>query len=390
MTLTAPTTPTNITATAGSCGTRVINVSWNASSGATSYTLYRNGTQVNKSVHLSYSDKGLAAGGSYTYTVTATNSKGTSAAGGTTPAQTTVPGACAKVTILQQPSYTDIVGHLIIAQTPAPNQFGFVQWQKNPNTSDGSDIPVTWNMGDKTGFYPTGNLALYQLGMANTYGSTGAQAKGNTLGEYMNSADVSAHGTPEYKLGVWPQLNWAPSPGIYPFSSTKNAIVGNVLMQIPTAFSSGGGNSNAYVGGNIVFINPKTGTRLAFVPDIFSNSNGADGDPNKHTMHIDSQTNNIVAEVGMGTNNPWITLAADSATEQWHPWSGYKKFAYTLTYQEFATILAAASSVEQGVSLNPGDWELQSAHINSEIHYQTGRAELGLSMQNYTLTIITN
>ena len=69
---TAPTTPTNVVATATSSSQ--VNLSWTASTdgvGVAGYKIFRNGAQVGTSVTTSYSDTGLAAGTSYVYTVSA-------------------------------------------------------------------------------------------------------------------------------------------------------------------------------------------------------------------------------------------------------------------------------------------------------------------------------
>ncbi len=91
---TAPVTPTGFWAGASTCGTNQINLSWNASSGATNYKIFRNGTQIYSNSGLSFSDIGLSAGESYTYTISASNSSGTSATGSTNPASTLAPVAC--------------------------------------------------------------------------------------------------------------------------------------------------------------------------------------------------------------------------------------------------------------------------------------------------------
>ncbi len=89
---TTPATPTGFWAGASAtCGSGQINLSWNASSGATSYTLKRDGTTVYTGSGLSYSDTGLAAGSNHAYTVSASNSAGTS---GTASASATAPSAC--------------------------------------------------------------------------------------------------------------------------------------------------------------------------------------------------------------------------------------------------------------------------------------------------------
>jgi hypothetical protein len=74
---TAPPTPTGLTATAVSSSQ--INLSWNPSTGATSYVVLRGGTSVGTPSGTTFNNTGLAASTSYTYTVEAVSSGGTSA-----------------------------------------------------------------------------------------------------------------------------------------------------------------------------------------------------------------------------------------------------------------------------------------------------------------------
>jgi hypothetical protein len=74
----APATPTGFSATASSCGTGTINLSWSASSGATSYTLNIDGVPTNMGTATSYSHTSLTAGSSHSYAVKANNSGGSS------------------------------------------------------------------------------------------------------------------------------------------------------------------------------------------------------------------------------------------------------------------------------------------------------------------------
>jgi len=89
---TAPTVPAGLSATAS--GTSQINLSWNASSDATGvagYRVFRGGTQIATTTATGYSDTGLNAGTSYSYTVAAFDAAGnqstqSAAAGATTAA----------------------------------------------------------------------------------------------------------------------------------------------------------------------------------------------------------------------------------------------------------------------------------------------------------------
>ncbi|MDQ5922375.1 MAG: hypothetical protein QG644_83, partial [Patescibacteria group bacterium] len=87
-----PKKPTGLTATPGGCGTGIINVSWNASVGATSYSLRDGATTIYTGASTSYSHTGLTASSSHSYTVLATNAHGSSAY--TTAVVGTAPAVC--------------------------------------------------------------------------------------------------------------------------------------------------------------------------------------------------------------------------------------------------------------------------------------------------------
>ena len=74
---TEPSVPTNLSATAVSSSQ--INLIWTASTdkvGVTEYKIYREGTQIGTSTTNIYSDSGLSAGTTYSYTVAAVDAKG--------------------------------------------------------------------------------------------------------------------------------------------------------------------------------------------------------------------------------------------------------------------------------------------------------------------------
>ena len=97
----APTAPTNLTATPG---TAQVALSWTASSGATSYSIYRGTSSGNEATTVAtgvtgttYTNTGLTNGTMYYYRITATNSSGTSGysneASATPTAGVTIPAA---------------------------------------------------------------------------------------------------------------------------------------------------------------------------------------------------------------------------------------------------------------------------------------------------------
>ncbi|MGO9230350.1 MAG: SBBP repeat-containing protein, partial [Bryobacteraceae bacterium] len=105
----APSAPTGLTATAGNS---TVVLSWNASSGATSYNVYRGTTTGGESMtaivtsitSVSYSDTGLTNGTKYYYKVAAVNSGGTSALSAEASATPQVGAASPPVNVSVTPS----------------------------------------------------------------------------------------------------------------------------------------------------------------------------------------------------------------------------------------------------------------------------------------------
>ncbi|HEX7642345.1 MAG TPA: hypothetical protein VF472_09115 [Burkholderiaceae bacterium] len=110
----APAAPTGLAVS----GTTVnsISLSWTASSGATSYKIFRNGTSVGTSTSTSYTDGGLTASTTYSYYVEAVNSAGTSAA------SSTVNGTTASNVAYSQ-AVTDTVTNHYVAGRINVNQY---------------------------------------------------------------------------------------------------------------------------------------------------------------------------------------------------------------------------------------------------------------------------
>jgi poly(3-hydroxybutyrate) depolymerase len=91
-----PAAPSGLTV--GAVTNTTVALSWTASAGATSYTVFRNGASAGTSNVASFTDSGLTANTTYTYTVSASNVKGSSAQSAPVQATTTNAVVPAQVT----------------------------------------------------------------------------------------------------------------------------------------------------------------------------------------------------------------------------------------------------------------------------------------------------
>jgi chitodextrinase len=153
----APTVPANVFATAIS--TSQINLSWTASSdnvGVTGYKIYRNGTQIATATATSYSNTGLTASTSYTYTVSsydaAGNVSGQSASASAITASATTEPTTSTVIIDNGSSGTSYTGTW--SDSGSTGQYGTTSlwsrdgakytWTFTPKTSGRYDVSMWW------------------------------------------------------------------------------------------------------------------------------------------------------------------------------------------------------------------------------------------------------
>lgn len=118
---TAPAPPTGLSAVAISSSQ--INLSWSASSGATSYIVLRGGTSVGTPSSTSFTDSGLTASTSYTYTVQAVSSGGTSSSSSPVSATTLASGSSGTFPLFTQhlpPPTVGTGGTVPFVISPAP------------------------------------------------------------------------------------------------------------------------------------------------------------------------------------------------------------------------------------------------------------------------------
>jgi endoglucanase len=140
----APATPTGLTVT-GTTGTSV-SLNWSASTGASGYTVYRNGTVIGTPTGTSYTDTALSSGTAYTYTVAANGSGSASAPSSSVTATTSTGGGassgCTAVFQISSQWQGGFQANVTITNVGASATTGWtVTWQ----IPSGQQIISVWN-----------------------------------------------------------------------------------------------------------------------------------------------------------------------------------------------------------------------------------------------------
>jgi hypothetical protein len=265
--------------------------------------------------------------------------------------------------LFTQPALSGVTDNLYVLTRPPVGSWSLLALQTNPYSKNGKFVPSNWPAGDKTGFFGSQEAFRDQLD------STTAQAQGDVVGAYLNSADL-IHGSKGSKLMITPQVQFA-SP-VRPYASAQ-AMGLTLQLQVPSA-----SGKEAYVSSDLEFADIVSGALITYTAALFQYNSalkgtcvlGYDGPTGSHTV-----TCPLLPGVQF--------LTATLGTERAAPWAGFKTFGYSVTKDQFAAALKAFNI--PGASLNPADYQLMAFHLNAELHYME-LSTLGWSMKGVQIT----
>jgi hypothetical protein len=283
---------------------------------------------------------------------------------------------------------------------PADQPFNLVLWQPNPTTPDGELVPTDWKAGDRTGFYPAAPLAEHQAAFRGAAGATTVQIEGDTVGVYLNSRDLP-NGSPGSVMMITPALTITPpsippdGPHLYPFAEGGLAIVNTLDLQIPFARDTSKPGNITYITSDLQFEDPKTRIRISYGANLFHHALGPTPANTPERLRqtevgaYDAPSRSFQVGNTIEAGSRVITLMAGSERQQTQPWRGWRTFRFAITRQNFKTALTALKerSAAFSGSENPSDYALIGWHLNAELQFANGPAELGWSMRKARLAL---
>lgn len=285
--------------------------------------------------------------------------------------------------LFEQTSLGGVEGNYLVPlaqhRPPSSGAFHMILWQPNPNRSDGMLVPTSWRAGDKTGFYPSEPVAGHQSAFRDVPGSSVMQIDGDTVGAYINSADLR-EGSNGYKMMMTPETSIGPEAQVHPFTQSGRAMLVSLELQVPTAVDAHDAGSRTYVSVDLLFVDSSRGTKISYGCNLFFN-----GHPHRELgghIRLDEPSHNMMVNSVVGMDNAWLVTLPGSAISQSAPWRGWKTFRFAITQQSFMAALSAYNQQAPGVSTNPADYAFAKFHLNAELNYRTSAAELGWSMRH--------
>ncbi len=306
--------------------------------------------------------------------------------------------------VFSQPNVLDIADRLYIVERQPLGKWLMISWQKSPFTADGKFVPVDWDPGEKTGLSIPDVHArrMAQRGMQNAAGSTVCQMHGDTVGAYLNSADLSGNGfdtdgnplpgSNGYKQMITPSYKLRPEETIHPWRTPGSRLQVSLDLQIPTAVCAEKKGSLAYANPLLTLVEPETKVKISWGPMLFSKRSR--GDATRPFQHIayDAPSHSWMIRDRLVPGASWLEPAPGSASHQTAPWRGWRHFSWSVSRAHVTAALESMREQESQVkvSTDPGDYQLTAFHLNAETTFQTAPAELGWSMRNLRIVVISH
>jgi hypothetical protein len=304
-----------------------------------------------------------------------------------------------ETTIFEQPTLTGVAGnfHVPTAEHKYPSErpFNVLLWQPNPNRPDGELVPTSWNAGDKTGFYPKGALGEHQAAFRDASGETTVQIEGDTIGAYIKSDDLP-NGSDRDKMMITPAYTFPKEQPVHPFAQPGAAIVNSLELQIPVAHDLNVPGNYTYASPIFFFLDPQSHTQISYEVTLFHNAVHAAPPPAPEWLRktevgpFDDPTHSYQVGNPLAPGSRVVTVLTGSTLYQIQPWKGWRLFNYAITGNNFRAAIQALKEKDPNFSgsENPADYALLEWHLNAELNFTNGPAELAWSMRHARVALV--
>ena len=346
---------------------------------ATSGTLqWANGDAASKTFSVPVSNA-TAFSGSKTFTVALSGATGGATLSSPSSASVSITGSGGGTTLLQQATVTGIAGNLFVngargqgGGDPPNGTFAMVSDQANPLTGSGLFQVNTWDPSALTGFKPN-NPSGAQLAYAATGPTTIAQYEGNTLGVYLQSADLPS-GTDQM---IAAQTFYA---GLNLFTNSSVVLNESMTLQVPTS-----NGATPFIAVKHFFSGPG-GANFDIAVLLFHN--GATNAP-APSITYDAHTNAYVLEVALGaaSSAPYVTSVSGAYTGT--PYTGFTPLAWSISQPQVVAALQALHAAYPAIytTTDPTQYQITNMHVNAEIRGLPNSDTLGWSMKDWIVSL---
>ena len=172
-------------------------------------------------------------------------------------------------------------------------------------------------------------------------------------------------------------------------------MVSSVELQIPVAVDEDHPGNFTYVTSDFTFEDRRTGTKISYGIHIFHHAPSArppfpiDRLRKTEAGAYDEPSHSYQVGNPLSPASRVVSALSGSALFQDQPWTGWRSFRSAITQRNFQAALRALREKypDFSGSSNPADYEFVAWHLNAELKFATGPAELGWSMRRASIAL---
>ena len=179
---------------------------------------------------------------------------------------------------------------------------------------------------------------------------------------------------------ISPQYAWPSGTEPVPFASSTSVLNGSLDLQVPTA------SGVAYVVADLLFEDPN-GVRVSYGIKLFANgvTNPMVG------CGYNAPANSYRIDSPLGIDERFVSKAANTTSDTGVPWLGWRPFGWTISQTKKITaalqFLVGTQFSAKVQDVDPTHYMLVEVHLNAELNFLPGPAEMGWSMSGLKIWV---
>ncbi len=287
----------------------------------------------------------------------------------------------------QQSTSDRVQDILFINQTNPTGGFGISQWFSNPNGP--ADVPILWNVGDFTGFYPA-NKSSAQLGVNNaSYGSTSVQVEAGVIGLMIHTKSAETATT---NSGTIFGIVSGASLNVTPFTNANQLLVFSMDLQVSGAYNQA--PAVGYATQYFFFVDSTCNKGFWFGSTVYDPRGAQEAVMFDGAFNGDTPGTQAAIVLAVAGQNGLYSTALGGANILTTPSAGYNRFLFGISANNLKNAISAIKqqypSQYSKLSDDPSVYYVNGFNFDPEIaKVNGGEGWLGLAYKNISIYTIS-
>ncbi len=280
----------------------------------------------------------------------------------TAPPPTSTLPTTGTLVIHYEPEYAYGINGRVLSDKPWPKDVTVIH---TGELGDVSAQPVSWPIGDFTGFYPAGDPTDFQRGVSeNAYGSSAMQLQGYTAGMRIHSYSAPSGGVYQlaHVLYAWEQ---SPFPWKY---GDKASLCMSYETAVPSSWTGGGSINYAYAA---IVIRDISSGRTLWIAIAHYDSRGDDA---FHELPVWWQEANAAIALSYFGGQRYSRLLANSNRSSGQTWNDWRYFGICISREILQRIIDEINQrFNFDFSMDPDNYAMLLFNVGPEMSVTDGQ-----------------